>query len=384
MKIFHKFLVFIILIGSCAEPNEPLVESDFENFSLVELGDPNLNNAQFFGLEVFEGKMFFLNQSIPGFIDLNGQTDFSCCLNSGINRNFRPSFTTNYILQPIENLIGFLVYPINFIGGLRALNFEELLGESGKNARIVSGNQPLPINLERNFELNGNHLMLNVTTGDGIDRIWILEIDFGDGFGSLKLINKIDITPESLGITTGNPQIGLVIGSVKKLEDRWIAQISKSGEDAASTGSYIISKEGIIQKLFGPQTDDSNFGFYDFTKISPKDFLITESPIGRIFYSNSLVSSSPQLIAEFNGPLVIRYFEEKAVFFITGQSLIASLENFKVDGASNYQTMELDRTGLNSSRIYDLQFFNGKVYVATDNGIYSKSIENFWEEVRLP
>jgi hypothetical protein len=44
----------------------------------------------------------------------------------------------------------------------------------------------------------------------------------------------------------------------------------------------------------------------------------------------------------------------------------------------------LDRTGLNSSRIYDLQFFNGKVYLTTDNGIYSKSIDNFWEEVRLP
>jgi hypothetical protein len=381
MRVFHKFLVFIILIGSCAEPNEPLVESDFENFSLVDLGDANLNNAQFFGLEVFEGKMFFLNQSIPGFIDLNGQTDFSCCLNSGINRNFRPSFTTNYILQPIENLIGFLVYP-NFFGGLRALNFEELLGDDGKNARIVSGNQPLPINLERNFDLNQNHLILNVTTDDGIDRIWILELDFGDGFNTIKLIDKIEITPENLGITPGNPQIGLVITSIKKLEDHWVAHISKSREDVTLGESYIITKDGDLQKLFGSQNND--FSFYDYTKISPNDFLITESPVGRISYSNSLVSSSPQLIAEFNGPLIIRYFEEKAVFFIPGQSLIASLENFKIDGASNYQTMELDRTGLNSSRIYDLQFFNGKVYVATDNGIYSKSIENFWEEVRLP
>lgn len=384
MRGFHKFLIVILLFGSCTDPVEPSITPEIENFSLVDLGQGALNNDQVFGLEVFEDKMFFLNQSIPGFIDSNGMTDFSCCLNSGINSNFRPSFATNYILQPIENLIGFVVYPIDFFGGLRALNFEELLGESGKNARIVSGNQPLPINLERNFELNGNYLMLNVTTEDGIDRIWILEIDFGDGFGSLKLINKIEITSESLGVTTGNPQIGLVIRSVKTLEDRWIAHISKSGEDTASGGSYIISKEGSIQKLFGSQTGDSNFGFYDFTKISPNDFLITESPIGRISYSNSLISSTPQLIAEFNGPLIIRYFEEKAVFFIPGQSLIASLENFKTDGASNYQTMELDRTGLNSNRIYDLQFFNGKVYVATDNGIYSKSIENFWEEVRHP
>jgi hypothetical protein len=384
MRGFYKFLIVTMFLGSCTDPVEPTITPEIENFSLVDLGGESLNNAQVFGFEVFEGKMFFLNQSIPGFIDSNGKTDFSCCLNSGINRNFRPSFTTNYILQPIENLIGFLVYPINFFGGLRALNFEELLGDDGKNARIVSGNQPLPINLERNFELNGNHLILNVTTDDGVDRVWILEIDFGDGFGSLKLINKIDITPESLGITPGNPQIGIVIGSVKKLEDRWIAQISISGDDTSSGDSYIISKEGSIQKLFGPQTGDSNFGFYDFTKISLDDFLITESPIGRISYSNSLVDGTPQLIAEFNGPLIIRYFDEKAVFFIPGQSLIASLENFKVDGASNYQTKELDRTGLNSSRIFDLQFFNGKVYVATDNGIYSKSIENFWEEIRLP
>jgi hypothetical protein len=384
MKVFQKFLIVTLLFGSCTDPVEPSINTEIENFSLVDLGQGALNNAKVFGLEVFEGKMFFLNQSIPGFIDLNGRTDFSCCLNSAINRIFRPSFTTNYILQPIENLIGFVVYPINLFGGLRALNFEELLGDDGKNARIVSGNQPLPINLERNFELNGNHLMLNVTTGDGIDRIWILEIDFGDGFGSLNLINKIEITPESLGITTVNPHVGLVIGSVKKFEDRWIAQISSSGEGTASGGSYIISKEGSIQKLFGTQSDDYNFLFYDFTKISPDDFLITESPIGRIFYSNSLVASTPQLIAEFNGPLAIRHYEEKVVFFIPGQSLIASLENFKVNGASNYQTMELDRTGLNSSRIFDLQFFNGKVYLATDNGIYSKTIENFWEEVRLP
>jgi hypothetical protein len=56
----------------------------------------------------------------------------------------------------------------------------------------------------------------------------------------------------------------------------------------------------------------------EFTKTSPNDFLITESPIGRISYSNSLIASTPQLIAEFNNPLIIRYYGEKAVFFTPG------------------------------------------------------------------
>ncbi|PRY88534.1 hypothetical protein [Mongoliibacter ruber] len=375
-------LVLLICFGfSCSDPGEPIIEEDPEDF---ELYDSNIINSNGFilGMEIIDEKLFFLHVNTPGYINKEGIINFTCCLRSGLSNRFRPSFTEDYIIHPVENLSGFFLFP-NFFGDLRGLNFAQHLGEDGIGATLVLDTHKNFFHPERNFDLNGNHLILNLAK-DGVNRIIILEIDFGNGFGSIG-VNKIaEINPSNLGMDTDSNGQGLIIQSVKKLEDQWVAHIKKAGDDEESGDSFLIYKDGSVQKLIGPSTGSPNFRFYDYAMITPLEFLISESPIGRISYSNSIISESKEYITEVNGPLIIRSDGNKGLIFIPGTNILSSLDNFRENGVANHQLQELDRTGLESPNIYDVQFFGNKAYVATRDGLFVKSQENFWEEVRLP
>lgn len=382
MKRYLALILLIFLSFSCSDPVEPIIEENNpENF---ELYDSNFINRQGFilGMEIIDEKLFFLHLNSPGYINKEGNVNFSCCLSGGLSFRFRPSFTEDYIIHPVENLSGFSLFP-NFFGELRGLNFEQHLGEDGIGARLVLDTQKDFFLPERNFDLNGNHLILNLTK-DGVNQIIILEIDFGNGFGSIGVNKVAEINPSHLGMAANGNGQGLIIQSVKKLEDQWVAHIRKAGDEPESGNSFLISKDGSVQNLLGPSTGSPNFRFYDYAMLSPLEYLISESPIGRISYSNSIISESKEYITEVNGPLIIRSDGEKGLIFIPGSEILSSLENFQENGATNHQLTELDRAGLDNSRIYDVQFFGGKVYVATRNGLFVKSQENFWEEVRLP
>lgn len=380
MKRFFVFIICICFGFSCSEPGEPVKEDDPENFERID--NSTLDRGFILGMEIIDDKLFFLHVNTPGYINKEGNITFSCCLSGGLSFRFRPSFTEDNIIHPVENLSGFLLFP-NFFGELRGLNFEQHLGEDGIGAKLVLDTQKDFFLPERNFDLNGNHLILNLTK-DGVNQILILEIDFGTGFGSIG-VNKIaEINPSDLDMVTDDNGQGLIIQSVKKLEDQWIAHIRKANEDQESGDTYLISKDGSAQSLIGPTTGSPNFRFYDFAQVSPLEYLISESPVGRISYSNSPLSETKEYITELNGPLIIRSDGDKGLIFIPGTEVLSSLENFRENAVSNHQLTELDRTGLNSAQIYDVQFFGGKVYVATRNGLFVKSQENFWEEVRLP
>lgn len=380
MKRFFVFTICICFGFSCSEPGEPVIEVDPENFEQVD--NSTLNRGFIFGMEIIDDKLFFLHESYPGYINKEGSITFSCCFTSGLNRRFRPSFTEDYILHPSENLKGLAIFPTDF-GETRGLIFADHLNENGADRLLVSDTQKELIHPERTFDLNGNHLILNLVNA-GHHRILILEIDFGTGFGRIEVSKVAEINPLSLGLSSDENGQGLIIQSVKKLEDQWVAHIRKAGDEPESGDSYLISKDGSTQKLIGPSTGSTNFRFYDFAQVSPLEYLISESPVGRISYSNSPLSETKEYITELNGPLIIRSDGDKGLIFIPGTEVLSSLENFRENAVSNHQLTELDRTGLNSAQIYDVQFFGGKVYVATRNGLFVKSQENFWEEVRLP
>ncbi|MBW3466472.1 hypothetical protein [Arthrospiribacter ruber] len=380
MKKLLSLLFLSIFLFSCNDPAEPVVEDDPENFELID--NSNLNSGFVFGMEIIDDQLFFLHESNPGYINKDGEITFSCCATGGQSRRFRPSFTRNYTLHPIQNLIGFNVFSSDF-GELRGLILDDYLGGNGGDFRLVSDTQKELIHPERTFDLNGNHLILNLIK-DGFHEILILEIDFGNGFGSLEVNKAAAITASDLGMAADANAQGLIIQSVKKLEDQWIAHIRKAGEDPESGDSFLISKDGSSQLLIGPSTGSPNFRFYDYAQVSPLEYLISESPVGRISLTNSPLSESKEYITELNGPLMVRSDGDKGLIFMPGTEVLSSLENFRENAVSNHQLTELDRTGLNGAQIYDVQFFGGKVYVATRSGLYVKSQENFWEEVRLP
>lgn len=380
MKRFFVFTICICFGFSCSEPGEPVIEVDPENFEQVD--NSTLDQRFIFGMEIIGDKLFFLHEETPGYINKDGGLSTFCCSVGGLSLRFRPSFSGDYILHPVENLVTLVIHPVG-VGELRFLNFEEKLGDDGVGASLVSNTQKDFFLPERNFDLNGNHLILNLTK-DGVNQILILEIDFGTGFGSIG-VNKIaEINPSDLDMVTDVNGQGLIIQSVKKLEDQWVAHIRKAEDEPESGDTYLISKDGNAQKLIGPTTGSPNFRFYDFAQVSPLEYLISESPVGRISYTNSPLSDTKEYITELNGPLVIRSDGDKGLIFIPGTEVISSLENLRENAVSNHQLTELDRTGLNSAQIYDVQFFGGKVYVATRNGLFVKSQENFWEEMRLP
>jgi hypothetical protein len=372
--------LIILLLFSCNDPVEPIIDDEPENFELVDTS--NLDKGFVFGMEIIDEKLFFLHENYPGYISKDGGITFSCCATGGQSRRFRPSFTNDYTIQPIQNLIGFTVFPSD-LGEIRGIVLNDHLAENGDDIRLVSDTQKESIYPERTFDLNGNHLILNLIKS-GHNQILILEIDFGNGFGRLEVNKVAEINPSSLDLSSEGNGLGLIIQSVKKLEDQWIAHIRKAEDGPESGDSFLISKDGSVQKLTGPTTGSPNFRFYDFAQLSTLEYLITESPIGRISYSNSPLAETKEYITELNGPLMIRSDGEKALIFIPGSEILSSLENFRENGATSHQLSELDRTGLNNSQIYDVQFFGGKVYVATRNGLFVKSQENFWEEVRLP
>lgn len=381
MKKHFFWVIALSALFSCTDPIEPILEQNPENFELFDFEIAQRNEEFILGLEVIGDKLFFLHKNFPGFIDKQERLTHLCCLTSALNLRFRPSFSENYIVHPIENLIGFIVFPVG-PGELRTLNLEEQLGEEGKGARLVSGSQKELFHPEKNFDISGNHLILNLQK-DGFNKILILEINFGTGFHQLDVKQITEISILDLGLDA-NSTSGLIIQSIKKYEDQWITHIRKADDDPESGDSYLISKDGSVQKLIGPTTGSTNFRFYDFTQVSPLEYLISESPIGRISYTNSPLSETKEYITELNGPLVIRSDGDKGLMFIPGAEILSSLENFRENGATNHQLRELDRTGLNNLQIYDAQFFGDKAYIATTKGLFVKSQGNFWEEVRLP
>ncbi|PSL01468.1 hypothetical protein [Cecembia rubra] len=376
-----KFLCLLTLYAlfSCSDPIEPSLEQDAENFELFDFDNGQSNEEFILGLEVIGDKLFFLHTNFPGFIDKQHRAAPLCCLTSDLNNRFKPSFTENYIIHPIEDLNGLVVFPV-VPGELRTIIFDELLGDEWKGARLVTGFQKEHFHSEKNFDLNGNHLILNLQK-DGNLAILILEINFGTGFHQLELKQVTEIG--NLGLES-HSNSGLIIQSIKKYEDRWIAHIRSTGNGMGEGNSYLISKDGGTEKLPGPTLGSTNFRFYDFAKLGPQEYLITESPIGRISYGSSPVSENKAYITEINGPLVIRSDGQKGLIFIPGTNVIASIENFRENGISNHQLKQLDNTGIANDQIYDAQFFENKVYIATKSGLFVKSQENFWEEIRLP
>ncbi|MFC0264842.1 hypothetical protein [Fontibacter flavus] len=381
MKKYFLYFLALTAFNSCSNPEEPVLEPDQKNFELFDFENAQQNEEFILGLEVLGDKLFFLHKNYPGFIDNQHRTTPLCCLTSDLNLQFRPSFSENYIIHPIENLNGFIVFPVG-PGELRPLIFDEQLGDEWIGAKLVSGSQKEFFHPEKNFDINGNHLILNLQK-DEIHKILILEINFGTGFHQLEVLQVIELSILDLGLDP-NSNSGLIIQSIKKYEDQWIAHIRSTENGIEEGNSYLISKDGSTEKLSGPATGSANFRFYDFARLNPQEYLITESPIGRISYSSSPISENKTYITELNGPLIIRSDGQKGLIFIPGTNVLASLENFRENGVSSHQLKELDRTGITNDQIYDAQFFENKVYVATRRGLFVKSRENFWEEIRLP
>ncbi|WP_373523246.1 hypothetical protein [Aquiflexum sp.] len=373
----HWFLYILILFSvSCTDPQDPKIEP--ENFEKVE-GNSHINDSKIFGLQVEGDRLYLLSELVPGYIDASGNIVATCCFLGGLSLNFEPSFSDDYMVRPIETLNGFIFFPKRGFGNPLIMNLEDAIGAAVNGGRIFADSKSTAFIMNRNFALNGNTLIFNILI-DGELKIAMSDLEFDEGFNLVRAVNYKIFEPVSFGL---DPQTkDLMIRSIQNTGNQWIAHITANSEDISSGKTYLIGKDSNIIGMDSPTEGDPEFRFFDYTVDQSGGFLISESHVGRISYSANSSFNNPKFITELNAPLKISALSDKAVYFVPGAGQMTAITNYLNPTSNNVLTFELDRTGLEANAIYSIKFFQGKAYIATDNGIFSKSLDNFWEEVR--
>lgn len=350
---------FIVLIFSCSESEEPLsLTKEGAQFERVENFLFNYANSDVQRIKVIGDRLIFSNRSNPGYIDSTGEIVQLCCLSAN-SLDFRQSLSSRYIVAANRSLGFYTVYDI-----------EE--GNSGglSLSQLFPSENSVQINLDQdksNFDLNDDFLLASLKI-DGVNRIFIFDLKEHFSLYGQPLNTK---DPVEVKIPTINPQIGPAFLNVDAFEDGWIASILTA--DQSTNGTYFIRKDGSYELLF-PLFD---FSYTDHEYTSQGQLILGGSREVRISQNeridgiNYVVNSS----SNFRFGII----DDRLVVWPQNGSAIYELEGYM--GPDEIIFKPIKNTGLEFSKLNEIAVFNGKVYLATTQGLFTKSLEDFWDFV---
>lgn len=354
--IFKLFTIFALFF-SCnesEEPEEAIIEE--KQFERVENFLFNYEDSDVQRIKVIGDRLIFSNRSNPGYIDSIGEVVQLCCFNSN-SVDFRQSFSSKYIVAANRSLRFYSVYDVE--GGISGgLSLSQLI--PSENSVQISLSQD-----RSNFDLNDD-LFITTLQVDGVNRIFIFDLKEHFWLYGQPLEVK---EPVEVKIPSINPQIGPFLINVDAFEDGWIASISTA--DQTTNGTYFIRKDGSYELLF-PLVD---FTYTDHEYTSKGQLLLGGSREVRISQNERIDGINYKITSSNNFKFGI--IDDRLVVWPQNGSTIYELEGYM--GPDEIVFKPIKNIGLEFSKLNEIAFFNGKVYLATTQGLFTKSLEDFWD-----
>lgn len=351
---------------SCDDESTP-EEVIFEPVPFERLMNFNWSRLNVGMLDVIEDRLYYSNELTPGYFTEGSQFQFPL---RQFDMRFGHVFSNDFTIGVSENRRSLVVLP-NF---QYSDNYISLLNSS-TISKLPSDYLLTPgWNENPNFGINDDFVISSWEKGAGseeYDRVFILKLNLAPNPGKPDRFVLDRNQPVSeiipLDFQIDNKDIYSLI-SVFPFEDGWLASIDVSGVQT----SVQIFRDGKVQPLF------ENIGRFVLLGVE-------KLPTGELFVSNESglyysESGSPYELTQFASSdqfFRIKFIEDHLVVW-AGDDRLFEVQNYRTP--SEIKLVALENTGIKEYQIKDIAYFEGKVYVSTNGGLFLKDEEDFWTE----
>lgn len=371
-SFFRRALSFTLMaffassLFSCDDESTP-EELTFEPVPFERLMNFNWSRLNVGMLDVIEDRLYYSNELTPGYFTEGTQFQFPL---RQYDMRFGHVFSNDFTIGVSENRRSLVVLPNfqysdNYISFINSTSISKLPSDY----LLTPGWNENP-----NFGINGDFLISSWEQGAGseeYDRVFILKLNLAPNPGKpdrfiLDRNQPIsEIIPLDFQID-GKNIYSLI--SVFPFEEGWLASIDVAGVQT----SVQIFRDGKVQPLF------ENIGRFVLLGVE-------KLPTGELFVSNEnglyySESGSPYELTQFASSdqfFRIKFIEEHLVVW-AGDDRLFEVQNYRTP--SEIKLVALENTGIKEYQIKDIAYFEGKVYVSTNGGLFLKDEVDFWTE----
>lgn len=372
MNSVKKIVLGLFSLGifiSCQETPEPQIEVELEKFERFDDFNFKWQNSNVTRIKTIGDRLYYAHRTNPGYISTDMTVNQLCCLRNN-QIDFRQSLSKDYIATVDRSLIGYNIYRVNSPGGTGILDLNRLLEDlEGRKAVASFG-----IGVGGNFDINGTKMLANIVFGsNNTGKVYIFDLEQNTNFVSV-IPSKNVIRVEFPDTDPNNSNKVIRLDSYR---DGWIASVDTGNFNFPN---YFISKEGEVRKLsLGEDTNKPYFG--QETTSDGKLIIIGER---NIYISESGDLNNINLFASINNNFEMRLIKDRMVIWNNSAAVIYEVENFDSRNPELFNIRKLNNEGMEFSGLNELQVFNGKVFAATSQGLFTKSLEGFWDSAIEP
>lgn len=370
VKIIGIIFFIVSFFISCQEDELPKeVDLPAEKFERFDNYNFNGQASNVTSIKTIGDRLYYSHRTNPGYITDNMEVNQLCCSRNN-QMEFRQALSRNYIVTVDRSLTGFNIYNVENRGhgSMAFISLSRLLEDLEGN-KVVStigiGSQ------QNNFDINGTKMLANIQL-DGKNIAYIFDIEENANF--YGVINSKDVVkvefPENTHRSNGD-----WIFVVNAFQDGWIASVSTG--DGNSSPNFLISKDGSVQNFTLEEMPRGIYMGHEFTS-DGRLFMNIER---YIYISESGKVEDLKAHISMNVLFNMRIIEDRMVVWNNSGAAIYEIENFDSRDPDLFNIRKLNNGGIEHSGLNELEVFNGKVFAATSQGLFSKSLESFWDSL---
>ncbi|MBT0811711.1 hypothetical protein KIH41_10530 [Litoribacter ruber] len=366
-----KCLTLIVLfLSSCVgdEVMEEVVE--VEVFQRVDHSSFNYSNVNVRNIQAIGDKLMYSHRTNPGYIDQSGEVVQLCCSVTN-HHDVRQAFSEKYIVTASADLSYFGVYSVdNSRHGF--LNLNDLDPHKGKNPTLNFFMD------RRNISINDSHLIASMRE-DREAGIFIYDIESTANFVGLipdpNAIIKVDFSafldPDFLHDAR--------IINVDPFGNGWIMSVWFN--QTMQNNSFLVNKDGSVTKIESPLSNEPVW-FTDYTVLDNGQLFMISGTMILVSRTGRIEDLQP--LADTGNTLRVASVGNRLLIYHPSFHIISEVMGVLDEDAENYTLERLDDTNLTFSNINDIQVFRDKVYVATSMGLFTKSLDGFFDRYEEP
>ncbi len=355
------------LMISCQEVQEPVeIVEELEKFERFDDFNFKWQNSNVTRIKAIDDRLYYAHQTNPGYISTDMTVTQLCCMRNN-NLDFRQSLSKDYIAAVDRSLSGYHIYTVNGGGNSGFLDLNRLL-ENLEGRKAVSYNGTWG-----SFDINGTKMLAHIQFG----KLGLFIFDLEKNTNFVGVIPSKDVIKVEFSTNTSSDNSNRVF-KLDAFKDGWIASV-RTGEVNVSP-NYIISKEGAVRRFtFGEDLNRTYLG-HAFTS----DGKLLLNGDRHIYFSESEDVDNLSLLVSINNFFRMRLIEDRMVIWHPSFADIFELEHYDSGDPELFNVRKLNNEGIELSGLNELQVFSGKVFAATSQGLFTKSLEGFWDSAPEP
>lgn len=372
MNSLKKIILGLFSLGifiSCEESPEPQIEVELEKFERFDDFNFKWQNSNVKRIKTIDDRLYYAHRTNPGYISSDMTVNQLCCLRNN-QIDFRQSLSKDYIATVDRSLSGYHIYRVDESGNTGFLDLNRLFQDL-EGRKAVAG---FGLGVDGSFDINGTKMLANIVIGsNNTGSLYIFDLEQNTNFvGVIPSQNVIRVEFPDTDPNNSNKVIRL-----DSFEDGWIASVDTGNFNFSN---YFISKEGTVRRFtFGDDLNRTYLGY----QITANGKLIMNGD-RHIYISESGDVDNLSLLASINNFFKISLIEDRLVIWHPSFGEIFELENYASRDPDLFKVRKLNNEGMEFSGLNELQVFNGKVFAATSQGLFTKSLRGFWDSAIEP